>query len=434
MGLYKIQMPDIGEGITEAEVVEWNVKVGDVVREDDCLAAVMTDKATVEIPCPIDGTVSKINGEVGTMIPVGQVIVVLEVDGEGNMDESAAENTAAPVSEPAVEAEAAPEEKPAPKPAPAKTSVATVKKPSARQASSAARAPRAEGEAPLASPVVRRRAADAGVKLAYVHGTGPAGRISHDDLDAYIDGSSAPVIAGAKRADTSVEEIKVIGLRRKIAERMQDAKQRIPHITYVEEIDVSEVEKLRAHMNTKRSEDQPKLTILPFIMRAMVIAIGQHPKLNSHYDDGNDLLYQYGGVHLGVAAQTPGGLMVPVVAHAETMDVYGLAGEVTRVSTAAKDGSISREDLTGSTITLSSLGRMGGVVSTPVINSPEVAIVGVNKVTTKPVWLDGRFVPRQTMNLSSSFDHRIVDGWDAAEFIQCIRELLENPATLFMES
>jgi len=433
MGIHKIQMPDVGEGITEAEIVEWNVKPGDVVKEDDVLAAVMTDKATVEIPSPVDGTVATLEGDIGEMTAVGAVIITIEVEGEGNAAEilEAAPKAKAveePIRKPA---KAAPAVKPAAKPAP---KVAAVVKPAIVAASARSAAPRAEGEKPLASPAVRKRAADAGVKLQYVHGTGPVGRISHEDLDAYMTGASAPVGGGSNSTpNTSVEETRVIGLRRKIGERMQDAKQRIPHITYVEEVDVTELERLREHMNTTRKESEPKLTILPFIMKAMVAALKAFPKLGSHYDDGADMLYQYGAAHIGMAAQTPGGLMVPVIKHAETMDIYGLANETKRLASAARDGSISRDELTGSTITLTSLGRMGGLVSTPVINSPEVAIVGVNKITIRPVWQDGGFVPRKMMNLSSSFDHRIVDGWDAAEFIQHIRELLENPATLFME-
>ncbi len=434
MGLHKIQMPDVGEGITEAEIVEWNVKPGDVVREDDVLAAVMTDKATVEIPSPVDGTVKEINGDVGAMVAVGTVIIALEVEGEGN-EASISQEAAAPTPEPAPAPAPKTEEAPAPAPAPKKT--ATVVKPvtSSAPKHSGATAMRAEGEAPIASPAVRKRAMDAGIKLSYVMGSGPAGRITHEDLDTYIAGGGV----GAGRAvgnvpNMSVEEIKVIGLRRKIAERMQDAKSRIPHITYVDEVDVTEVESLREHMNANRREDQPKLTILPFIMKAMVISIRDYPKLSSHYDDGNDMLYQYGAAHIGMAAQTPGGLMVPVLRHAETHDIWGLAAETKRLADAARDGSITRDELTGSTITLTSLGRLGGIVSTPVINSPEVAIVGVNKMVVRPVYQDGGFVPRKMMNLSSSFDHRIVDGYDAAEFIQRIRGLLENPATLFIDS
>jgi len=437
MGLYKIQMPDVGEGITEAEIVEWNVKAGDVVREDDVLAAVMTDKATVEIPSPADGTVQSVSGEIGEMTAVGSVIITLEVDGAGNEASISAEASAT-ATKSAPEPEQKPEPKSEPKPVPEKpkptpkpVAAAVVSKPTLTTATSGA--PRAEGEAPLASPAVRKRAMDAGIKLAYVFGTGPAGRISHEDLDAYISGASAPAGRATNAPNTSVEEIKVIGLRRKIAQRMQDAKQRIPHITYVEEIDVTELEKLRAHMNSSKRDDQPKLTILPFIMKAMVIAIKEFPKLSSHYDDGEDIVYQYGAAHIGMAAQTPGGLMVPVLKHAETHDVWGLATESKRLADAARDGSISRDELTGSTITLTSLGKLGGVVSTPVINSPEVAIVGVNKIRVRPEYVDGGFVPRKMMNLSSGFDHRIVDGYDAAEFIQRIKGLLENPATLFME-
>lgn len=431
MGLHKIQMPDVGEGITEAEIVEWNVKVGDVVREDDVLAAVMTDKATVEIPSPVDGTVQGTFGEVGESVAVGTVIISLEVEGEGNEAQITAVESAPEPAPAPVEAKPEPEAKPAPAPAPKK--VTEVVKPVAVSGAVSA-APRAEGEKPIASPAVRKRAMEAGVKLAYVQGSGPAGRITHDDLDSYISGASAPVVGMASRApNNAVEEIKVIGLRRKIAERMQDAKSRIPHITYVEEVDVTEVEGLREHLNANRKDGQQKLTILPFIMKAVVLALKDSPKLSSHYDDGNDMLYQYGAAHIGMAAQTPGGLMVPVIKHAECHDIWGLAAESKRLADAARDGSITRDELTGSTITISSLGRMGGIVSTPVINSPEVAIVGVNKVATQPVYKDGGFVPRKVMNLSSSFDHRIVDGWDAAEFIQRVRGLLENPATLFME-
>lgn len=429
MGIHKIQMPDVGEGITEAEIVEWNVNVGDVVKEDDVLAAVMTDKATVEIPSPVDGTVKEINGVLGELTAVGAVIIALEVEGEGNNIPDAP----TPEPEPAAE-ETAPVAAPSPKPEAQKATAAVVK-PTAKVAKPGpSGAPRGEGDKPIASPAVRKRALDAGVKLQYVHGTGPAGRITHEDLDDYMSGASAPVAGSGHRPNLDVEEIKVMGLRRKIGERMQDAKSRIPHITYVEEVDVTELESLRTHMNAARRADQPKLTILPFIMLAMVKALKVYPKCSAHYDDGENIVYQYGAAHIGMAAQTPGGLMVPVVKHTEALDIWGIAEEIRRLADAARDGSITREQLTGSTITLSSLGRMGGIVSTPVINSPEVAIVGVNKVATRPVWKDGGFVPRQIMNLSSSFDHRIIDGWDAAEFIQKIRELMENPATLFMEA
>lgn len=441
MGIHKIQMPDVGEGITEAEIVEWNVKVGDVVKEDDVIAAVMTDKATVEIPSPVDGVVKDIFGEVGAMTAVGSVIIALEVEGEGNnipdapAPEEEVEAAPEPVQEEAPKEAAAPAAKPQGVSAPKIEAKKAPPKAAKATPSGAPRgAPRAEGDKPVASPAVRKRAADAGVRLQYVHGTGPAGRITHEDLDDYISGASAPASFGtARRPNTDIEEIKVIGLRRKIGERMQDAKSRIPHITYVEEVDVTELEDLREHMNANRKEGQPKLTILPFIMLAMTKALKAYPKCSAHYYDEDGVVHQYGAAHIGMAAQTPGGLMVPVVRHAEALDIWGIAAETRRLADAARDGSITREELTGSTITLSSLGRMGGIVSTPVINSPEVAIVGVNKVAVRPVWKDGGFVPRKIMNLSSSFDHRIIDGWDAAEFIQKIRELMENPATLFME-
>lgn len=437
MGIHKIQMPDVGEGITEAEIVEWNVKVGDVVKEDDVIAAVMTDKATVEIPSPVDGVVKDIFGEVGAMTAVGSVIIALEVEGEGNnipdapAPEEEVEAAPEPVQEDAPKEAAAPAAKPQGVSAP---KIQAKKAPPKAAKATPSGAPRAEGDKPVASPAVRKRAADAGVRLQYVHGTGPAGRITHEDLDDYISGASAPASFGtARRPNTDIEEIKVIGLRRKIGERMQDAKSRIPHITYVEEVDVTELEDLREHMNANRKEGQPKLTILPFIMLAMTKALKVYPKCSAHYYDEDGVVHQYGAAHIGMAAQTPGGLMVPVLRHAEALDIWGIAAETRRLADAARDGSITREELTGSTITLSSLGRMGGIVSTPVINSPEVAIVGVNKVAVRPVWKDGGFVPRKIMNLSSSFDHRIIDGWDAAEFIQKIRELMENPATLFME-
>ncbi|MCR9134623.1 MAG: 2-oxo acid dehydrogenase subunit E2 [Alphaproteobacteria bacterium] len=422
MGLLKIRMPDVGEGIVEAEIVEWNVAVGDLVREDDVLGAIMTDKATVELPSPSDGKISAIDAEVGVMTAVGSTIITLEVEGEGQ-EERDTPPTPAPVT---VEA--------SPPDLPAEPSESPASRPRQSQASRQAPAgpPRPEGEKPIASPSVRRRAMDAGVKLAFVRGTGPAGRILHGDLDAYLSGP-VPSAIHAREPDTSIIETKVTGLRRKIAERLEDANRRIPHITYVDEVDVTELENLRSRLNSERGDDQPKLTLLPFIMLSMVAALKAFPKLNALYDDEAGVVRQFGAAHIGMAVQTSNGLMVAVVRHAETLDINGLAAESQRLATAARDGSITRDELTGSTITVTSLGAMGGIVSTPVLNSPEVAIVGVNKIAMRPVYLDGGFVPRKVMNLSSSFDHRIIDGWDAAEFIQHIRASLENPATLFME-
>ncbi len=428
MGLYRIKMPDVGEGITEAEIVEWNVAVGDPVREDEILGAVMTDKATVEIPSPVEGTVASVEGEIGAMTAVGSVIITIEVEGEGTAEEA---DIPQPVSKPVQAPAAQPQttEEMA-QPEPVQPVPVAAQAPAQRHVPPGP--PRPEGEKPLAAPSVRRRAMEAGVHLAYVRGTGPAGRILHGDLDAYLSGQAGPVV-DMRQPDTSVIETKVIGLRRKIAERLQDAKQRIPHITYVEEVDVTEVETLRSRLNLDRRSDQPKLTLLPFIMLAMTRALKTYPKLSAHFDDEAGVLRQYGAAHIGMAVQTSGGLVVAVVRHAETRDIWDLAAEGQRLAAAARDGSITRDELTGSTITLTSLGPLGGIVSTPVINSPEVAIVGVNKIAVRPVYQGNDFVPRKIMNLSSSFDHRIIDGWDAAEFMQHIRASLENPATLFME-
>ena len=432
MGEHAIKMPDVGEGITEAEIVEWNVTVGDLVREDDVLAAVMTDKATVEIPSPVEGRIVSLDGELGAMTAVGSTIVTIEVEGEGNAVTEKPRPVAQPKAPP-VEVEAAkspPKAQPAPEP---KAASPAAESPSVVAAvTDTSRPPRPEGEKPLASPSVRKRARDAGVELVYVRGSGPAGRIQHEDLDSYIAGKSEPVVSSFQ-ANNTITETRVIGLRRKIAARLQDAKSRIPHITYVEEVDMTELETLRAHLNETRREDQPKLTILPFIMRAMVKALKVYPKLSAHFEDEAGIVRRFGAAHIGMAVQTPNGLMVAVVRNAEARDIWDIAGEAQRLAEAARNGSITREELTGSTITLTSLGSMGGIVSTPVINSPEVAIVGVNKIAVRPIYQDGAFVPRKIMNLSSSFDHRIIDGWDAAEFIQHIRGLLETPATLFME-
>ena len=307
--------------------------------------------------------------------------------------------------------------------------------PPARTVPSARRggAPRLEGERPLATPAVRLRAREAGIDLRQVPGTGPAGRITHDDLDAFLAHGPATARTPDYQAKTSVIDVKVVGLRRKIAEKMTVANARIPHITYIEEIDVTALEQLRATLNGRKRPDQPKLTLLPFLMRAMVRAIAEQPSVNAHFDDETGVLHQHAGVHIGIAAQTPAGLMVPVVRHAEARDLWGCAAEVNRLAQAAKAGAATRDDLIGSTITVTSLGAMGGVASTPIINHPEVAILGVNKIMVRPIWDGSTFIPRKMMNLSSSFDHRVVDGWDAALFVQRIKVQLETPALIFME-
>ncbi|GLU37955.1 dihydrolipoamide acetyltransferase family protein [Pseudomonas sp. NBRC 100443] len=423
MGIHVIKMPDIGEGIAEVELVEWHIKVGDEVHEDQVLAEVMTDKATVEIPSPVSGRILALGGEPGQVMAVGGELVRLEVEGAGNHREAAAKpHESAPAAE--AEAKAQPtkeapraEAKPAPAPRPA----------------AAAPAPRrAPGEKPLASPAVRQRARDLGVELQFVQGSGPAGRILHDDLDQYLAHGGAVVASGyAARHDE--QQIQVIGLRRKIAQKMAEAKRRIPHFSYVEEIDVTDLEALRQHLNARYGASRGKLTLLPFIARAMVVALREFPQLNARYDDEAEVITRYGAVHLGVATQSDSGLMVPVLRNAESRDLWGNAAEVARLAEAARHGKASREELSGSTITLSSLGALGGIVSTPVINHPEVAIVGVNRMVERPMVVNGQIVVRKMMNLSSSFDHRVVDGMDAAAFIQAVRALLEHPATLFLE-
>ncbi|WBG61416.1 2-oxo acid dehydrogenase subunit E2 [Pseudomonas citronellolis] len=422
MGIHVIKMPDIGEGIAEVELVEWHIKVGDEVHEDQVLAEVMTDKATVEIPSPVSGRILALGGEPGQVMAVGGELVRLEVEGAGNHREAAAK---AHESAPAAEAEA--------KPQPAKEPRAPKPNRPPRHARQPPRRPRAARPAkPLASPAVRQRARDLGVELQFVQGSGPAGRILHDDLDQYLAHGGAVVASGyAARHDE--QQIQVIGLRRKIAQKMAEAKRRIPHFSYVEEIDVTDLEALRQHLNAKYGASRGKLTLLPFIARAMVVALREFPQLNARYDDEAEVITRYGAVHLGVATQSDSGLMVPVLRNAESRDLWGNAAEVARLAEAARHGKASREELSGSTITLSSLGALGGIVSTPVINHPEVAIVGVNRMVERPMVVNGQIVVRKMMNLSSSFDHRVVDGMDAAAFIQAVRALLEHPATLFLE-
>ncbi len=419
MGEYLVKLPDAGEGIAEAELVEWHVAPGARVREDDIVAVVMTDKAAVEIRTPIDGEILWLGAEIGEKVAVGAPLVRLEVAGEGNLDGEARLPDA-------VAAEPAPEATP--------LAVETAPPTAPRPRAVAAGPPRSEGERPIAAPSVRRRAREGGADLRQVPGTGPAGRIMHEDLDAWFAGGTAS--AGAvRRANTAVREVKVVGLRRAISEAMTRSSRQIAHITYVDEVDMTELEKLRESLNVELVEGRPRLTILPFLMQAMVKAITAQPLMNAHFDDEAGLVRQYGGVHIGLATQTPGGLVVPVARHVEALDLWQSAAEVERLATLARAGMASREELSGSTITITSLGALGGLASTPIINHPEVAIVGVNKMQVRPVW-DGderEFVPRRMMNLSSSFDHRVIDGMDAALFIQAIRRRMERPATIFMD-
>lgn len=437
MGIHVIKMPDIGEGIAEVELVAWNVKVGDMITEDQVMADVMTDKATIEIPSPVHGKVLALGGAAGQVMAVGSELIRIEVEGAGNVDANAASPApakaapvaAAPTPAPVAEKPAAPATTPVK--APAAAAVTSV----AKTSSSVPSAARANGEKPIASPAVRRRAWDLGVELQFVPGTGAAGRITQDDLDAYVARGSAPIASGGNSYRELHEEtaIPVIGLRRKIAQKMQDAKRRIPHFSYVEEVDVTELEALRTQLNQKWGKERGKLSLLPLLMRAVVLAVRDYPQINARYDDEAGMVTQFAAVHLGIAAQTPAGLMVPVVRHAEARDLWGNANEMGRLAEAARIGKATREELSGSTITISSLGALGGIVSTPVINSPEVAIIGVNKMVERPMIRNGQVVARKMMNLSSSFDHRVVDGMDAAQFIQTIRGYLECPATLFIE-
>jgi 2-oxoisovalerate dehydrogenase E2 component (dihydrolipoyl transacylase) len=433
MGIHVIKMPDIGEGIAEVELVAWQVQPGDAVVEDQVLADVMTDKATVEIPSPVHGRVISLGGRVGDVMRVGTELIRLEVEGAGNVAAGA----------PPVTGRAAPAPSPAPAPTPAAAPAAAsapapkpleAAAPSPVAKPAAAPAVRAPGEKPVASPAVRRRAFELGIELQFVPGSGGAGRILHEDLDAYLARRGAAAPAASRYVERHDEEqVQVIGLRRRIAQKMQEAKRRIPHFTYVEEIDVSDLEALRAQLNERYGEARGRLTLLPLLARAIVLALREHPQINARYDDDAGIVTRHGAVHLGVATQTDGGLMVPVLRHAEARDLWSTAAEVRRLAEAARAGKATREELAGSTITVTSLGALGGIVTTPVINWPEVAIVGVGRIVERPVIRDGRVVARRLVNLSSSFDHRVVDGADGAHFVQAVRRLLECPSLLFVE-
>lgn len=442
MGIHVIKMPDIGEGIAEVELVAWHVEVGQTIKEDQPLADVMTDKAAVEIPSPVTGKVIELGGRIGEMMAVGSELIRLEVEGDGNLKAAApvreSKVATAPVasapSKSVVEAPAESSAKPAAKHAPAEPRRA--KHADHAEKAEPPRAALAPGERPLASPAVRQRAWDMGIELRYVRGTGEAGRILHADLDAYArTGSGTSHASQARGYDERNDEtdVPVIGLRRAIARKMQEAKRRIPHFSYVEEIDVTELESLRTELNRRYGDTRGKLTPLPLLIRAMVLALRDFPQINARFDDEAGVVTRYGAVHMGVATQTDGGLTVPVLRHAEARDVWSISAEIARLADAVRANRAQRDELSGSTITISSLGALGGIVSTPVINHPEVGIVGVNRIVERPMIRDGAVVARKMMNLSSSFDHRVVDGADAAEFIQAVRAVLERPALLFVE-
>jgi 2-oxoisovalerate dehydrogenase E2 component (dihydrolipoyl transacylase) len=411
MTAHVIKLPDVGEGVAEAEIVEWHVAAGDRVEEDQILTAVMTDKATVEIPSPVAGTVLARGGEIGAILAVGAMLVT--IDTENGVDAGVPAEMPSQAEPPAPSASSSPISR-----APQRdTTVAPAAPPDEMR----------EGR-PLASPSVRARARELGIDLRRLRGSGPAGRITHDDLTAT---TNQPPQALRRRS--AKEEIKLTGLRRVIAGKMAESTRRIAHFSYVEEVDVTALEELRTYLNDRRADGKPKLTILPFIVRALVRALEDFPEMNALYDDDNDVVTRHAAVDAGIAVQTPAGLMVPVLRHAEEHGLWTCAGEIRRLAEAARNGTATREELSGSTITITSLGELGGIVTTPVINRPEVAILGVNRIAVRPVWQGEHFVPRKMMNLSSSFDHRVIDGHNAALFIRRIKELLETPAAMYVE-
>lgn len=433
MGIYTIKVPDVGEGIAEAELSEWNTSVGDLIHEDDILASIMTDKATVEIPSSAEGKVIWLGAEIGDTIAIGSDLIRIEIEGEGNDTDSSAavddnsvdveqiadrpKETEASHSQPVFEVKSDKE-----------------KYPVHNQEIRGSASIRKEGEKPLASPAVRLRAKNAGIDLRMVPGSGKAGIITHEDIDDYFERGQSTGTSSSNLKNNLIKEVKVVGLRRKIAERMSNANTRIPHITIVEEVDVSALEDLRSHLNSERSSEKPKLTVLPFLMGAMVKALKEQPHLNAWFDDEAGIVKEIGAAHIGIAAQTPNGLMVPVVRHCEALNLWETAKEISRLTEVTKNGTATREELSGSTITITSLGALGALATTPIINHPEVAIVGVNRMAIRPMWNGSEFLPRKMMNLSSSFDHRVIDGWDAAVFVKRLKTLLEAPAMIFVES
>jgi 2-oxoisovalerate dehydrogenase E2 component (dihydrolipoyl transacylase) len=435
MSRYVFKMPDLGEGTVEAEVVAWHVKVGDLVKEDQIMAEVMTDKAAVEVPAPVSGKVVSINGAPGEMVRVGSDLIVFETDAEGAADSAPAEV------KPASAAPASPASAPAtPAPAPQKgNGSVSPSKPAAATVEESEALPALAAGRVRASPATRRRAREAGIDLRLVQGTGPQGRITRQDFEAAREQGAGGGAAAARPGvapitpRTGTDEIKIAGVRRVIANRMTEAKRNIPHFAYVEEVDVTELESLRSHLNRQLPAGTPALTYLPFLAAALVRVLERFPQCNALYDAERNVVVRHRAVHIGIATQTPDGLKVPVVRHAEARHLADLAAEIRRVSEAARSGKASREELTGSTITVTSLGKLGGIVSTPIINAPELAIIGVNKAVERPVVLQGAVAIRRIMNLSSSFDHRFVDGFDAAAMIQSLKEMLEHPATIFIQ-
>jgi 2-oxoisovalerate dehydrogenase E2 component (dihydrolipoyl transacylase) len=447
MTRYVFKMPDLGEGTVEAEIVAWHVRVGEHVNEDQVMAEVMTEKAAVEVPAPVTGRVVSITGGPGDMVRVGAELIVFDTE-SGDTEIPAPAATATPAAHAADSVAPAPAgevgrsqgEGPAPIPAPAPQVHEPA--PALRAIAPAAVAEVRKAGRVMASPASRRRAREAGIDLTQVGGSGPGGRITRGDLEAALSGAAAPVAHAAptaKRAAapglarrTGTDELKVIGVRRVIANRMTDAKRNIPHFAYVEEVDVTELESLRQHLNGRLPAGAAPLTYLPFLIAALGRVLEDYPQCNAWFDTERNMVVRHRALHAGVATQTPDGLKVPVVRHAEALTLWELADEIKRVSEAARSGKATKEDLSGSTITVTSLGKLGGIVSTPIINAPEMAIIGVNKAIERAVVMGGAITVRRIMNLSSSFDHRFVDGYDAAAMIQALKDMLEHPATIFM--
>jgi 2-oxoisovalerate dehydrogenase E2 component (dihydrolipoyl transacylase) len=416
MSQFTFKMPDLGEGTVDAEIVAWHTKPGDTVSEDQLIVEVMTDKAAVEVPAPVSGRVVSVTGAPGDKVAVGSPLIVFELS-EGATPPEAAAAPVASAAAPAVKTAASVAKPAAPAPAP-------VAKPAAPTSAPAA-APAARQGRVMTSPANRRRASEAGIDLTTVAGSGPGGRIMRADLQ-----TPAPRPPEADAADTT--EIKVIGLRRLIAERMSEAKRNIPHFAYVEEVDVTELESLRMHLNHSRSKDAGSLSYLPLVVMALTRVIESFPQCNVLYDAARGVLIRHRAVHVGIATQTPDGLKVPVVRNAQALGLWEVAAEIRRLAERARTNKATREELVGSTITVTSLGKLGGIASTPIINAPEVAIIGLNKAVERPVVYQGAIAVRRIMNLSSSFDHRFVDGYDAAAMIQALKERLEHPATIFI--
>lgn len=416
MSEHVFKLPDLGEGTVESEIGEWFIKLGQHVNEEDVVGTMMTDKAAVELASPVSGTVIKLAGEPGDMVAVGAALVTFKT---AAVDTAAATTTA----KSAVEKKTA------------TSSTGTISTNTIKaRADEIATPKKDEGARIMTSPAIRRRAKESGVDLALVIGSGPGGRINRHDFDRFLKLQAAGVSeTRAATPASGVKEIKIIGLRRIIAERMSQSKREIPHFAYVEEIDITELEALRKHLNSNTGDPSSRLTLLPFLGMALVRALKAFPQCNSTYDKGRNLLLQHEAVHLGVATQTPDGLKVPVVSHAETRSLNNLAAEIRRVSQAARDNRATKQELSGSTITVTSLGKLGGIASTPVINLPEVGIIGVNRAVERPMVVNGQIAIRRMMNLSTSFDHRFVDGYDAAAMIQSIKQMLEHPATIFID-